>query len=418
MDFIIDYIYEFWSLTKEMAPWLLLGFLIAGVLKVYFPAQKIDQHLGKNNLKSVLKAAFLGVPMPLCSCGVIPTGVGFYKSGASAGATNSFMISTPQTGVDSILATQALMGWPLAIMRPFIAFVTGIFGGVLTNLFKLENPNKLVEQEIKTECSDGCCSTEEKKQEKNKLKVALHFAFIEMVQDIGKWLLIGLALAALISVLVPDSFFENYIGSGVLELLIVLVASIPLYVCATGSIPLVSSLILKGISPGAAIVFLMAGPATNMATLAVIKKAIGTKFMWIYLSSIVIGALFFGFLINLVIPHDFLIPYVSKASEHSMSGTILTTILGVILLGLIFYALFLDRYFNKKEVIIMKNTLKVEGMMCNHCKNNVETNVSKQEGVTQTQVNLETKEVQIEGNVDIQHIKKVINNLGYKVIEK
>lgn len=162
----------------------------------------------------------------------------------------------------------------------------------------------------------------------------------------------------------------------------------------------------------------MAGPATNMATLAVIKKAIGTKFMWIYLSSIVIGALFFGFLINLVIPHDFLIPYVSKASEHSMSGTILTTILGVILLGLIFYALFLDRYFNKKEVIIMKNTLKVEGMMCNHCKNNVETNVSKQEGVTQTQVNLETKEVQIEGNVDIQHIKKVINNLGYKVIEK
>lgn len=263
MDFIIDYIYEFWSLTKEMAPWLLLGFLIAGVLKVYFPAQKIDQHLGKNNLKSVLKAAFLGVPMPLCSCGVIPTGVGFYKSGASAGATNSFMISTPQTGVDSILATQALMGWPLAIMRPFIAFVTGIFGGVLTNLFKLENPNKLVEQEIKTECSDGCCSTEEKKQEKNKLKVALHFAFIEMVQDIGKWLLIGLALAALISVLVPDSFFENYIGSGVLELLIVLVASIPLYVCATGSIPLVSSLILKGISPGAAIVFFDGRPSNQ-----------------------------------------------------------------------------------------------------------------------------------------------------------
>lgn len=417
MNFIINYIHEFWKLTMEMAPWLLLGFFIAGLLKVYFPAQKVDKHLGKNNFISVLKAAFLGVPMPLCSCGVIPTGIGFYKSGASAGATSSFMISTPQTGIDSILATQALMGWPLAILRPFIAFITGVFGGVLTNMFQLKNPNKLVEQEIKTECSDGCC-TANKKEEKNKLKAALHFAFVEMVQDIGKWLLLGLALAALVSVVVPDAFFEEYIGSGFLELVIILIASIPLYVCATGSIPLASSLILKGISPGAAIVFLMAGPATNIATLTVIKKAIGTRFMWIYLISIVVGALFFGFLINLILPHNFLIPYVSLSSDHSMSGNVITTILGIILLGLIFYALFLDRYWNKKEVVIMKNIVKVDGMMCNHCKNNVETTILKQEGVTQAQVNLETKEVQIEGDVDMQHIKQVINNLGYKVIEK
>ncbi len=419
MDFIQQYIHEFWVLTKEMAPWLLLGFLIAGILKVYFPAQKIDQHLGRNNFKSVLKATFLGVPMPLCSCGVIPTGVGFYKSGASAGATNSFMISTPQTGVDSILATQALMGWPLAILRPFIAFATGILGGILTNFFDIKNPNQLVEKELETNCLDKRCANE-KEEAKTKLEKALHFAFIEMIQDIGKWLLIGLGLAALVSVLVPDTFFEQYIGRGFLELVIILIASIPLYVCATGSIPLASSLILKGISPGAAIVFLMAGPATNIATLAVIKKAIGTKFMWIYLVSIIVGALFFGRVINWIFPHDFLIEFVTKSPDHSMTGNMISTLLGVILLGIILYVLFLMPLFNSKEKHKIKNhmqTILVEGMMCNHCKNNVEDNVTKQEGVTHVNVNLETKEVQIEGEIDLQHIKEVINNLGYKVIK-
>ncbi len=417
MEFLVDYIQEFWALTKEMAPWLLLGFLIAGVLKVYFPAQKIDQHLGKNNITSVIKAAFLGVPMPLCSCGVIPTGIGFYKSGASAGATNSFMISTPQTGVDSILATQALMGWPLAILRPFIAFVTGVVGGVVTNLFHIKNPNQLVEKEIEATCSDGCHSS---KETTKGIKAVLHFAFVEMVQDIGKWLLIGLGLAALISVLVPDAFFEQYIGHGFLELFIVLVASIPLYVCATGSIPLASSLILKGISPGAAIVFLMAGPATNVATLAVIRKAIGTKFMWIYLSTIVVGALFFGFIINAIIPHDFLIQFVTKSEMHSGTGSLFATLSGISLLTILGYTLFIERFLNTKETKKEQNmqTIHVEGMMCNHCKDNVEKNITKQQGVTQVSVNLEAKEVQIEGEVDLPHIKEVINNLGYKVIEK
>ncbi|MFV0531298.1 MAG: SO_0444 family Cu/Zn efflux transporter [Flavobacteriales bacterium] len=417
MDFVQHYLHEFWNLTKEMAFWLLLGFLIAGILKVYFPAQKIDRHLGKNNFMSVLKAAFLGVPMPLCSCGVIPTGVGFYKSGASAGATNSFMISTPQTGVDSILATQALMGWPLAVLRPLIAFVTGIFGGIVTNFFKLKNPNQLIEKKIETVCLDECCSTKKKKT-RTKLETALHFAFIEMVQDIGKWLLIGLGLAALVSVLIPDTFFEQYIGSGFLELMIVLVASIPLYVCATGSIPLASSLILKGISPGAAVVFLMAGPATNMATLAVIRKAIGTKFMWIYLGTIMMGALFFGMLVNWIFPHDFLTPFVSKSPHHhSMTGNI-SVIFGIILLGIISYALVLEPLLNhKKKRITEKNiqTVLVEGMMCNHCKNNVETNIAKQKGVTHVEANLETKKVQIEGNIDLHRIEEIIDNLGYKV---
>ena len=418
MEYIIAYIQEFWRLTLEMAPWLLLGFLIAGLLKAYFPNQKMNRYLGKNDWKSVVKAAFIGVPIPLCSCGVIPTGVGFYKNGASAGATNAFLISTPQTGVDSILATQALMGWPLAIIRPFVAFITGIFGGILTNYFKIPNPNQIQETDLKPICTDNCHQEKEKKQ--NKLQIVLEYAFVEMVQDIGKWLIIGLALAALIGVLIPDNFFDQYLGNPWLEMLIVLAISVPLYVCATGSIPLATSLILKGISPGAALVFLMAGPATNMATLTVLNKAIGKKFTAIYLFSIVFGALFFGILVNMIFPHDFLLQYIQKPNHEHGGMQWFSTLSAIILTGLLIYALIIKKYIHHKtpiQNIQTMTSIKVEGMTCNHCKANVEKNVAQQEGVSAVTVNLETKEVLIEGTPNVEKVKDVINNLGYQVIE-
>lgn len=417
MEFFLKYIDEFWKLTLEMAPWLLLGLLIAGVLKSYFPAKKINKHLGKNNVASVLKAAFIGVPMPLCSCGVLPTGISLYKGGASTGATNAFLISTPQTGIDSILATNALMGWPLAIIRPFIAFITGIFGGILTNIFNVKNAGKIEEKEItKTDKCCGSCGSNHSKE--NKLKTALHFAFIEMIKDIGKWLVIGLALASFISVLMPYNFIQQYIGSGFIEMLVIIVVSIPLYICATASIPIASSLILKGLSPGAAIVFLMAGSATNIASLTVIKKTIGTKFMWLYLLSIILGALFFGFLINIIFPPDFFTQYISTGIMHHNYTNIIYTISGIILISLIFYALFLDRYFNKKTIKIpTTKIIKVEKISCNHCKNDLEEKVSSIKGVTKAIVHLQNQEVHVEGNFDFQNIKQLINHLGYKIIE-
>ncbi|MCK5276908.1 MAG: permease, partial [Cyclobacteriaceae bacterium] len=181
VEIVNSYLVALWELTLEMSPYLLLGFLIAGILYVYFPKEKVTKFLGKSNFRSTLNAALIGVPLPLCSCGVIPTGISFYKNGASKGSSVSFLISTPQTGVDSILATYSLLGLPLAIIRPIIALITGVFGGLFTNAVE-QNEN------IKTDVNQS-----EVKQnpegKNNKLRKMMHYAFVEFLQDISKWLI-------------------------------------------------------------------------------------------------------------------------------------------------------------------------------------------------------------------------------------
>ncbi len=264
LNWLNEFAKEFYFLLSEMAPYLVLGFLFAGLLKAFFPVDKITRFLGKKKFGSVVNASILGVPMPLCSCGVIPTGVSFYQNGATKGATTSFLISTPQTGVDSILATYSLLGLPFAIIRPLVAFLTGILGGGLSHGFEKEQWKK----------EAGYSDTPVKKNIRipigKRLKTVITYGFGELVEDIVKWLIIGLLAAALLSVLIPDSFFTSYIGNTWLEMIMILIVSIPLYVCATGSIPIAAVFLLKGLSPGAALVFLMAGPATNVATMSVI----------------------------------------------------------------------------------------------------------------------------------------------------
>lgn len=331
MEFIAEYFSELWFLVKEMAPWLLLGLVFAGLLKVYFPQRHIDKYLGKSNLKSSVNASLLGIPMPLCSCGVIPTGISFYKNGASKGATNSFLISTPQTGVDSILATYSMLGWPFAVLRPIVAFVTGVAGGVLTNWLVKEKPvakspfagftiDSAKISGAETCGSDSCgCGEPEKKDKRHSLVRAADYAFVELLQDIAKWLILGFIIAALISVVLPDDFFSMFSGWGILEILIVLAASVPIYICATGSIPIAAVLLMKGVSPGAALVFLMAGPATNVATMTVLGKTMGKKSLAVYLSAIIGGAVIFGLLTNLFIPADWILSkmvHVHGDGEH------------------------------------------------------------------------------------------------------
>ncbi len=336
MEFIQKYFAELWFLLQEMAPWLLLGLIFAGLLKVYFPQKHIDKYLGKPNFKSSLNAALLGIPMPLCSCGVIPTGISFYKNGASKGATNSFLISTPQTGVDSIFATYSMLGWPFAVLRPIVAFFTGIAGGALTNWlikdkpiqkasafanFKIDSGALGKSGEV---CEDESCNCHEPKVEdkRHSLVRAADYAFIELLQDIAKWLVLGFLIAALISVLLPNDFFSSFQGLGLIEILVVLAASVPIYICATGSIPIAAVLLMKGVSPGAALVFLMAGPATNVATMTVLGKTMGRKSLMIYLSTIIGGAVLFGMLTNWLIPADFILAKVmhihGDAGEHEM----------------------------------------------------------------------------------------------------
>lgn len=433
MDYISQFFVDFIEILNEMSPYLMLGFFFAGVLKVAFPQKFIDKYLGQKNGKSVLYASLLGIPLPLCSCGVIPTGISFYKSGATKGSSVSFLISTPQTGVDSILVTYSLLGLPFAIVRPFIALFTGYFGGLLANRFDKEDDKVVVDEASKSCSSSGSnCGCEDDKTSKPSKKESaivtmFKYAFVEFLQDISKWLIIGLLLAAFISVLIPDDFFSSYIGNDFIGMLVILVASIPLYICATSSVPVAAILMMKGISPGAALVFLMAGPATNAATITVLNKVLGKKTMWSYLIAIITGALLFGLLIDNVLPREWFT--MSGLHEHMSSheghwqlpkwlqwGSSIT-------LSLLIVNGYLQKYLSGKKnmstenpiVTIDKITVTVNGMSCNHCKNSVEKHIGALQNINSAQVNLEQKLLLLEGNsIDIHTIKLELESLGFE----
>ncbi len=414
MSYIHSYFHELWGLTIEIAPYLLFGFLFAGILRVYFPQRLLNKYMGKSSAAAAVNASLLGIPMPLCSCGVIPTGISLFRNGASRGSTNSFLISTPQTGVDSILVTYSMLGLPFAIIRPIVALVTGVTGGLLTNWFVKEKTSKPLEGELFTE-------TQNKTTKANKFSLMLNYAFITFLQDIMKWLIIGLLLAALVAVLIPDAFFERYIGNSFLEMLVILIASIPLYVCATASVPLAAVLLLKGLSPGAVLVFLMAGPATNAATMTVLWKTLGQKTTLIYLATITGGALLFGFLINQLPASWFTISGHGGAHEHQLLPEWLQLGSAILLLLLIANGYY-QKYFKKSTIKMDKmNTakefslFKVQGMDCNHCKNSVELNLSKLPEIQSVEADLQSQTVKIEGEqLDIEQIKTTVESLGYK----
>jgi hypothetical protein len=434
MDFVAEYFSELIYLFLEMAPWLLFGLVFAGLLKVYFPQEHIDKYLGKPTFKAAVNASLLGVPLPLCSCGVIPTGISFYRNGASKGATNSFLISTPQTGIDSIFATYAMLGWPFAIIRPIVAFSTGIFGGVLTNWLIKEKPKPVanpmfagLKLDVKktgkaaASCDDASCGCHTPpKKETHSLIRAADYAFIELLQDIAKWLIIGFMAAALLSVLLPDGFFSMFKGYGIFEILIVLAASVPLYICATGSIPIAAVLLMKGVSPGAALVFMMAGPATNVATITVLAKTMGKKSLFIYLGSIIGGAIFFGLLTNWLIPADFILSKMSHnhgdGMEHEMLPKWIGVTSAIILVVSIISGYFIERI--KKQKKMNKEifqTLSVEGMTCSHCEASITRNLSKLDGIDEVIADKNTAQVKVRGSkISLAEIERIVTDLGYQ----
>lgn len=420
MEEIKSYGLELARLVNEMSPYLLLGFFFAGLLRVAFPARIITRYMGGQNFRSVLNASLLGVPMPLCSCGVLPTGIGFYKNGASRGSTISFLISTPQTGVDSILATYAMLGLPLAIIRPVVALFTGLGGGLLAN--RVDNKTDKVKQER----GESTSPRSEPEQERS-VRELFRYGFVELLQDISKWLIIGMLAAALLSVLIPDEFFTQTISNEYLSMLMMLLVSVPLYICATGSIPIAAVLIMKGLSPGAALVLLMAGPATNIATMAVVGNAMGRKSLWIYLVSIIGGALFFGTIVNELIPREWItgwmVPGMSEHAHEHPAGWLQWLASGALILLIIngYIMKLVMRNRNKREGKIkiesmgkQFHTYRVEGMTCNHCKSSVENGLTKLNGITEVLADPGNNEVrlQAEGLSDSE-VKETVEGLGY-----
>ncbi len=278
------------DLYLDAAPWLVLGLVAAGLIKAWLPAERLNRWLGGNDLWAVTKAAFIGAPLPLCSCGVLPAALGLRRAGASPGPTLSFLISTPETGPDSIALSYALLGPFMAVVRPIAAIFSAIFTGFL-GLFIHEPARPLlsVEDMPASGCCTGgsCCSEAEPEPVgflKNTWQGIVH-AFTDILDDLVLWLVIGLLLAALMAVLIPPLAMAEW-GSGLDAKLLMLLAGIPVYVCATASTPVAAGLLLAGISPGTVLVFLLAGPATNIATIGVIHKEMGRAATIVYLLGI------------------------------------------------------------------------------------------------------------------------------------
>ena len=407
---------EILHLINEMSPYLLLGFLFAGILHAFVPQTQYNRYLGKNSFSSVVNAAILGIPLPLCSCGVIPTALSLRRNGASKGATVSFLIATPQTGVDSIAATYSLMGLPFALVRPLAALCTSLLGGALANF-----TNKDVDS--CQECRESS-ETETSGTFLEKCIEALRFGYVDMMQDIGKWLVTGLVVAALITILVPDNFFTIFNGNTLASMLLVFAIALPMYVCATGSIPIAVALMMKGLTPGAGLVLLMAGPACNMASILVINKVLGRKSLITYLVSIITGAISFGLVIDHVLPRQWflsnLIAQDACCHESQSWFSIGCTILLMVLLANALIRYFIGRY-NSKTITIntdtMKQTFIINGMNCNHCRTSAEKAILSVPGVTSASVDLATKVAQVEGTATAEAICKAVEEVGFTCTE-
>lgn len=376
MDFIYTFIGSLAELSNAMAPYILFGLLFAGVLHELVPDTIVTKHLGKENVSSVVKSTLFGIPLPVCSCGVVPLATSIKKSGASKGATLSFLISTPITGIDSILATYGMFGWLFTIYRVITSMIMATVAGILTNYLDKEevveekpkpafsastpmgvkptgaqtfmmNPNAAPKKEEASCCSStasSCCSSEPKSQ-KFSLKKGLKYGFITLLGDIATPLFWGLMIGAVISTAIPQNLSDILVEYSWLSYIIVIAIAVPMYVCATASLPIAAALMLNGVSAGAAFVFLSAGPATNTVTIGVVKQMLGKRSLYIYLGSIIVGSLLFGFGLDYVFAANNIHP-ASLLHMHEKTG-IISILSSIALWGFIFYFLVVKRYFKK-----------------------------------------------------------------------
>ncbi|NOU52618.1 SO_0444 family Cu/Zn efflux transporter [Pseudoalteromonas sp. JBTF-M23] len=348
---MMELVTNFWQLFLLSAPWLMLGLLLAGLLNVFIAKDFLQRHLGQEGLWTTIKAALIGAPMPLCSCGVIPAAIGLRRAGGSKSATTAFLVSTPETGVDSISVSYVLLGPFMAVIRPIAAVSSAIVAGVLVgkdsnseqaiqqqdvankaccdskpkqaNLVKqsscstqvaTSNPSCCDDKPANKETNASCCSSEQEDEQSccatepqqatptviNKVAQAIKFSSNKLLSDTMVWLMIGLFFAALVQTYVPTSFLSEW-GSGVLAMLVVILISIPMYICATASTPIAAGLLMAGVSPGAVLVFMLAGPATNIATLGVVGKELGRRAIFAYLGAVIGVAILFGFLTDFLV---------------------------------------------------------------------------------------------------------------------
>ncbi|KZN59605.1 hypothetical protein N473_25605 [Pseudoalteromonas luteoviolacea CPMOR-1] len=430
---------NFWQLFVISAPWLMLGLLLAGLLNVFIPKGFLQRHLGKEGLWTTIKAALIGAPMPLCSCGVIPAAIGLRRAGGSKSATTAFLVSTPETGVDSISVSYALLGPFMAIIRPIAAVTSAITAGLLVGRDNHDEVDKKASENASgnhTSCcaneseatvsacttqpatskkeekeaaccakapqvvasacvtqsetanektssccnkepavamveSSSCCSTEQAMQDSapklereqasccavenkkfesevstccsskakggsrllSKLWQAVKFSCNKLLSDTMVWLLIGIFFAALVQTFVPTAFLAQW-GEGILAMVVVILISIPMYICATASTPIAAGLLLAGVSPGAVLVFMLAGPATNVATIGVVAKELGRRAVIAYITAVTGVAIVFGFLTDFLVSHFGFEVSAMAGHEHQLLPSWMSQLMALVLVML------------------------------------------------------------------------------------
>ena len=347
MEILKEFTLNFINLANAMSIYILVGLLIAGVLKELLPQNFISKHLGKGSISSVIKATLLGIPMPVCSCSVIPLAKSLQKEGASRGAVTSFLISTPITGVDSILATYSFFGLFFTLYRVVTSIITAVIAGLIQNLFqkkinisnqklslsplKRKNFNPKITFNQNQSCSNSCCSSTTKKESFN-LKNIFNYAFNTLFRDIAKSLFIGLIIGAIFATFLPKELISNSQNSLLITYLLVLIISMPLYVCATSSLPIGASLLISGVPLGAVFVFLSAGPATNAITMSVVKEMFGKFGFFVYLGVIAILSLIFGYILDTIFSDIEVLNFSNQNSNFGLLNYLATTLMLALML--------------------------------------------------------------------------------------
>ncbi len=411
---INDFLNSMFVLAIDMGYYMTISLVLVAVLNIFMKREWIAKHLGGAGIWAIIKASIIGVPLPLCSCGVVPTGLYLKQMGASKASTVSFLISTPQTGADSIIATYGLMGPLFAIYRPIAAFISGVIGGISVSIF-----GKKEEVQIQKEVIQN-----EKIQLITRVKNSVKYAFGEFVEDISLHFIAGLLVAALISVLMPADFLLTIgLGSGILSMLIMIAVGAPMYICSTSSIPIAIMLMAKGLSPGAAFVFLFMGPFTNAASLIMISKKFGRKITIIYFASATFSALGFGLLLDYIADtFDFSIAYL-LSQQNAANLSLLQIIIGsVFLLLVLYYAALKMKNFvkakkaksNAKNIDAAEYT--IEGMTCKSCAVELETSFRDEDNVIDAKVDFSSSQLTIWGTIKHDEIQKIVEEHGYKLV--
>jgi len=296
-----------WQMLLDASAYILFGIAVGGLLKMFLSTEYVVRHLGHGRYSSVIKAALFGIPIPLCSCGVLPAAAALKKQGANNGATTAFLISTPESGVDSISITYALLDPIMTVARPVAAFLSALTAGFLENFLEPPAPPLQILPTYSCpvdNCCDGInCPPEEHKGHHSfleKIRAGINYSMVDLWGDLAGWFFVGLLLAGLVTALIPNNLIASYLGGGITSMLLMVVIGIPLYICATASTPIAAAFIVKGMSPGTALVFLLAGPATNITSLSVLTGFLGKRAAAIYLAAIAVVSVLCGLAVDFV----------------------------------------------------------------------------------------------------------------------